>query len=82
MKHNHADMIKEWADNPYRQIEVRIPGEKVWMKIPMNDGWCNPAWNKNCEYRFGLDEGVEAQSAAMRYIRNLIAATQKFTRSK
>lgn len=47
MKHIHAEMIKQWADDPSRVVQRRSTQTGLWF-----DEDAPYEWLTNCEYRF------------------------------
>lgn len=47
MRHPHADLIKEWAEDASRVVQARLDAEDRWEDC--EDG---PCWLEEYEYRF------------------------------
>lgn len=43
--HKHAEVIKQWADNPSLHIECRRTADYEWRKVG------SPVWHEDAEYR-------------------------------
>ncbi len=45
MRHKHADLIKEWCEEP--TLHLQYFDEKKWITFPLSsDGTCNPDWSQ------------------------------------